>query len=74
MRIGIGYDVHRLVEGRKFILGGVEVDYQKGLLGHSDADVLAHAVIDALIGLRVEPEHEAAGLDVSQHGEAAYNE
>lgn len=50
MRIGHGYDVHRLVEGRKLILGGVEFDYEKGLLGHSDADVLAHAVMDALLG------------------------
>ena len=50
MRIGHGYDVHRLVEGRKLILGGVEVPYEKGLLGHSDADVLAHAVMDAVLG------------------------
>ena len=50
MRIGHGYDVHRLVEGRKFILGGVEIPYEKGLLGHSDADVLLHAVSDALLG------------------------
>ena len=50
MRIGIGYDVHKLVENRKLILGGVEVPYEKGLLGHSDADVLLHAVIDALLG------------------------
>ncbi len=50
MRIGHGYDVHRLVEGRKFILGGVEIPYDRGLLGHSDADVLAHAVSDALLG------------------------
>ena len=50
MRIGHGYDVHRLVEGRKLILGGVEIAYEKGLLGHSDADVLAHAVTDALLG------------------------
>jgi len=50
MRVGFGYDVHRLVEGRKLILGGVEVPFEKGLLGHSDADVLLHAVIDALIG------------------------
>ncbi len=50
MRIGQGYDVHRLVEGRKLILGGVEVPYEKGLLGHSDADVLVHAVMDALLG------------------------
>ena len=50
MRIGHGYDVHRLVEGRKLILGGVEIPYERGLLGHSDADVLAHAVMDALLG------------------------
>ena len=48
MRIGHGYDVHRLVEGRKLILGGVEIEYEKGLLGHSDADVLTHALMDAL--------------------------
>lgn len=50
MRIGHGYDVHRLVEGRKLILGGVEVPHTLGLLGHSDADVLTHAVMDALLG------------------------
>lgn len=50
MRVGMGYDVHRLVEGRKLILGGVEIPYEKGLLGHSDADVLVHAVMDALLG------------------------
>ena len=50
MRIGHGYDVHRLVEERKLILGGVEIPYEKGLLGHSDADVLAHAISDALLG------------------------
>ena len=60
MRIGHGYDVHRLVEGRKLILGGVEIDYALGLLGHSDADVLLHAVSDALLG--------AAGLrDIGYH-------
>ena len=60
MRIGHGYDVHRLVEGRKLILGGVEVPFEKGLLGHSDADVLAHAVMDAVLG--------AAALgDIGQH-------
>ncbi len=60
MRIGQGYDVHRLVEGRKLILGGVEIPYDKGLLGHSDADVLIHAVMDALLG--------AAALgDIGQH-------
>lgn len=60
MRIGHGYDVHRLVEDRKLILGGVEIPYEKGLLGHSDADVLTHAVMDALLG--------AAGLgDIGKH-------
>lgn len=59
-RIGHGYDVHRLVEGRKLILGGVEIPYEKGLLGHSDADVLTHAIMDALLG--------AAALgDIGQH-------
>ena len=50
MRIGHGYDVHRLIGGRKLILSGVEIEYEKGLLGHSDADVLTHAVMDALLG------------------------
>lgn len=50
MRIGQGYDVHKLVEGRRLILGGVDIPYEKGLLGHSDADVLVHAVMDALLG------------------------
>ncbi len=50
MRIGMGYDVHKLVEGRKLILGGVDIPYEKGLLGHSDADVLVHAIMDALLG------------------------
>lgn len=50
LRIGLGADVHKLVEGRKLIIGGVEIPYEKGLLGHSDADVLAHAVSDALLG------------------------
>lgn len=60
MRIGQGYDVHRLVEGRKLILGGVTVPFEKGLLGHSDADVLTHAIMDALLG--------AAGMgDIGQH-------
>ncbi|MGS0765783.1 2-C-methyl-D-erythritol 2,4-cyclodiphosphate synthase [Syntrophomonas curvata] len=60
MRIGNGYDVHRLQEGRKLILGGVEIDYPRGLEGHSDADVLLHAVCDALLG--------AAGLgDIGRH-------
>ena len=60
MRIGHGYDVHRLVEGRKLILGGVEFDYEKGLLGHSDADVLLHAITDALLGA-------AAMGDIGKH-------
>lgn len=60
MRVGFGYDVHRLVEGRKLILGGVEIPYEKGLLGHSDADVLVHALMDAMLG--------AAGLgDIGRH-------
>ena len=60
MRVGIGYDIHRLVEGRPLILGGVPVEYEKGLLGHSDADVLVHAICDALLG--------AAGLgDIGMH-------
>ena len=60
MRIGHGYDVHRLTAGRRLILGGVEIPFEKGLLGHSDADVLTHAVMDALLG--------AAGLgDIGQH-------
>lgn len=50
MRVGMGYDVHRLIEERKLILGGVEIPWEKGLLGHSDADVLVHAVMDALLG------------------------
>ncbi|MDO4945649.1 MAG: 2-C-methyl-D-erythritol 2,4-cyclodiphosphate synthase [Ruminococcus sp.] len=50
MRIGHGYDVHRLAEGRKLILGGAEIEYEKGLLGHSDADVLVHAIMDAMLG------------------------
>lgn len=50
MRIGMGYDVHRLTENRRLILGGVEIPYEKGLLGHSDADVLLHAIMDALLG------------------------
>ncbi len=50
MRVGMGYDVHKLVDGRKLILGGVDIPYERGLLGHSDADVLVHAVMDALLG------------------------
>jgi 2-C-methyl-D-erythritol 2,4-cyclodiphosphate synthase len=60
MRIGMGYDMHRLVAGRRLILGGVEIPFEKGLLGHSDADVLTHAICDALLG--------AAGLgDIGCH-------
>jgi len=60
MRVGIGYDVHRLTEGRRLILGGVEIEHALGLLGHSDADVLLHAIMDALLG--------AAALgDIGQH-------
>ena len=60
MRIGMGYDVHRLVPGRKLVIGGVDIAFEKGLLGHSDADVLLHAVCDALLG--------AAGLgDIGRH-------
>lgn len=54
MRIGMGYDVHKLTEGRKLILGGVDIPYEKGLLGHSDADVLVHAIMDALLGAAAE--------------------
>lgn len=50
MRIGLGYDVHKLVKSRKLIIGGVQIDYEKGLLGHSDADVLIHAIMDSLLG------------------------
>jgi 2-C-methyl-D-erythritol 2,4-cyclodiphosphate synthase len=53
MRIGIGYDSHRLVEGRKLIIGGIAIPFAKGLLGHSDADVLCHAIIDSIIGALV---------------------
>jgi len=60
MRIGNGYDVHRLIEGRRLIIGGVDIPHEKGLLGHSDADVLLHAICDALLG--------AAGLgDIGKH-------
>lgn len=55
-RVGIGYDVHRLVEGRKLVLGGVEIPHSKGLDGHSDADVLMHAICDALLGAMGEPD------------------
>ncbi len=54
LRIGMGYDVHRLTEDRKLIMGGVEIPYEKGLLGHSDADVLVHAIMDALLGAAAE--------------------
>lgn len=60
IRVGIGYDIHRLISGRKLILGGVDIPFEKGLLGHSDADVLVHALCDALLG--------AAGLgDIGSH-------
>ncbi len=72
MRIGHGYDVHRLTPGRKLILGGVEVPYEKGLLGHSDADVLTHALMDALLGAaglwdigHAFPDTDAAYKDIS---------
>ena len=60
MRVGIGYDVHKLVENRKLILGGVDIPHEKGLLGHSDADVLLHAISDALLG-------SAALGDIGKH-------
>ena len=60
MRVGIGYDVHRLAEGRDLIIGGVKIPYEKGLLGHSDADVLLHAIMDALLGA-------AAMGDIGKH-------
>ena len=60
MRVGMGYDVHKLVENRKLILGGVEIPYEYGLLGHSDADVLVHAIMDALLGA-------AALRDIGRH-------
>lgn len=67
MRVGFGYDVHRLTEGRKLILGGVEIEHSYGLLGHSDADVLLHAIADALLG--------AAGLgDIGVHFPDSDNE
>lgn len=69
MRIGHGYDVHKLVEGRKLILGGVNIPYEKGLLGHSDADVLVHALMDAILGAaalgdigKLFPDHDDAYL------------
>lgn len=72
LRIGHGYDVHRLVEGRLLTLGGVEIPYEKGLLGHSDADVLTHAVMDALLGAAgladigsLFPDSDAAFLNIS---------
>mgnify|MGYP001119171909 FL=1 len=72
LRIGHGYDVHRLTEGRKLILGGVEIPYEKGLLGHSDADVLVHAVMDALAGAawlgdigKLFPDNDAAFHNIS---------
>lgn len=66
MRVGMGYDVHRLKEGRDFILGGVKIPYTKGLLGHSDADVLVHAIMDAMLG--------AAALgDIGLHSQIPMN-
>lgn len=72
MRIGHGYDVHRFSDGRRLILGGVEIPYEKGLLGHSDADVLLHAIMDALLGAaglgdigRMFPDTDAAFLNIS---------
>ena len=72
LRIGHGYDVHRLTEGRALILGGVEIPFEKGLLGHSDADVLLHAVMDALLGAaalgdigKLFPDNDASYLDIS---------
>ncbi len=67
MRIGIGYDVHRLVEGRRLVLGGVEIPFEFGLLGHSDADVLIHAICDALLGA-------AAMGDIGKHFPDTSNE
>ena len=75
MRIGNGYDVHKLTEGRKLILGGTEIPYEKGLLGHSDADVLVHAVMDALLGAAVLgdigklfPDSDSSFRDISSLG------
>ena len=72
LRVGQGYDVHKLVEGRKLVLGGVEIPYEKGLLGHSDADVLTHAIMDALVGAaglgdigRCFPDTDAKYKDIS---------
>ena len=72
LRIGHGYDVHRLTEGRALILGGVEIPFEKGLLGHSDADVLLHAVMDALLGAaalgdigKLFPDNDASYLNIS---------
>ena len=72
IKVGIGYDVHRLVEGRKLILGGVEIPHVKGLLGHSDADVMTHAVMDAILGALGEgdighlfPDHDPAYENIS---------
>lgn len=81
MRIGHGYDVHRLVEGRKLIIGGVNIPYEKGLLGHSDADVLLHAVTDAILGAAAmgdiggmfpDSDNKYAGIDSMQLLETAY--
>ena len=86
MRIGHGYDVHRLVEDRKLILGGVDIPYEKGLLGHSDADVLLHAIMDAVLGALAmgdighlfpdsEPAYKGAdSLELTRHVAARMNE
>ena len=78
LRIGQGYDVHKLVEGRKLIIGGVDIPHTLGLLGHSDADVLAHAVADALLGAirggdigKLFPDTEHLGCEGRQEGIAA---
>lgn len=67
MRIGHGYDVHRLTEGRKLILGGVEIPYERGLDGHSDADVLVHALMDALLGAAGQPDIGVLFPDTDPH-------
>lgn len=67
MRIGHGYDVHRLVQGRDLILGGCKIDFELGLLGHSDADVLVHSVMDALLGAAAEPDIGTIFPDTDDH-------
>lgn len=71
MRVGMGYDVHRLVEDRKLILGGVEIPYEKGLLGHSDADVLLHAIMDALLGAAASATSESISRTRIRHIKAS---